>query len=169
RQDWQRISAKMRRKCMRVLSVPEALVGGDEVTMAVFHELSRAEGPSQQRTQTDRLSHFARMHKAEPYATLEAVAQGEDSVGVAAVLAQEIGSVAAHHGEAGGGAPVLAESLAVLRLGVHALAVLAHDSLERQSAIDIDGVAGVRGCRAPERRAQIHARERSRACCDGRL
>src|SRR5450756_2748214 len=48
RQDWQRISGKMRRKSMPVLSVPEALVGGDEVTMAVFHELSRAEGPSQQ-------------------------------------------------------------------------------------------------------------------------
>src|ERR1019366_2475229 len=27
---------------------PGALVGGDEVSMAVFHELSRAEGPSQQ-------------------------------------------------------------------------------------------------------------------------
>src|SRR5450759_4510898 len=38
----------MRRKSMPVLSVPGALVGGDEVTMAVFHELSRAEGPSQQ-------------------------------------------------------------------------------------------------------------------------
>src|ERR1019366_1288773 len=48
RQDWQRISGKMRRKSMPVLSVPAALVGGDEVTMAVFHELSRAEGPSQQ-------------------------------------------------------------------------------------------------------------------------
>src|SRR5665811_2322971 len=48
RQDWQRISGKMRRKSMPVLSVPGALVGGDEVTMAVFHELSRAEGPSQQ-------------------------------------------------------------------------------------------------------------------------
>jgi len=33
---------------MPVLSVPGALVGGDEVSMAVFHELSRAEGPSQQ-------------------------------------------------------------------------------------------------------------------------
>ena len=33
---------------MPVLSVPGALVGGDEVTVAVFHELSRAEGPSQQ-------------------------------------------------------------------------------------------------------------------------
>src|SRR5450759_2797399 len=40
----------MRRKSMPVLSVPGALVGGDEVTMAVFHELSRAEGPSQQTT-----------------------------------------------------------------------------------------------------------------------
>src|ERR1035437_9596202 len=48
RQDWQRISGKMRRKSMPVLSVPGALVGGDEVIMAVFHELSRAEGPSQQ-------------------------------------------------------------------------------------------------------------------------
>src|ERR1035437_6287538 len=48
RQDWQRISGKMRRKSMPVLSVPGALVGGDEVSMAVFHELSRAEGPSQQ-------------------------------------------------------------------------------------------------------------------------
>src|SRR5665811_477902 len=48
RQDWQRISSKMRRKSMPVLSVPGALVGGDEVTMAVFHELSRAERPSQQ-------------------------------------------------------------------------------------------------------------------------
>src|SRR5450756_2144278 len=48
RQDWQRISGKMRRKSMPVLSVPGALVGGDEVTMAVFHELSRAEGQSQQ-------------------------------------------------------------------------------------------------------------------------
>src|ERR1035437_6569931 len=48
RQDWQRISGKMRRKSMSVLSVPGALVGGGEVTMAVFHELSRAEGPSQQ-------------------------------------------------------------------------------------------------------------------------
>src|SRR5664280_2993748 len=38
----------MRRKSMPVLSVPGALVGGDEVTMAVFHEVSRAEGPSQQ-------------------------------------------------------------------------------------------------------------------------
>src|ERR1035437_3091028 len=38
----------MRRKSMPVLSVPGALVGGDEVSMAVFHELSRAEGPSQQ-------------------------------------------------------------------------------------------------------------------------
>src|ERR1035437_2829748 len=38
----------MRRKSMPVLSVPGALVGGDEVTMAVFHELSRAEGRSQQ-------------------------------------------------------------------------------------------------------------------------
>src|SRR5450759_1333824 len=45
RQDWQRISGKMRRKSMPVLSVPGALVGGDEVSMAVFHELSRAEGP----------------------------------------------------------------------------------------------------------------------------
>jgi len=35
---------------MPVLSVPGALVGGDEVTMAVFHELSWAEGPSQQTT-----------------------------------------------------------------------------------------------------------------------
>jgi hypothetical protein len=35
-------------KPMPVLSVPGALVGGDEVSMAVFHELSRAEGPSQQ-------------------------------------------------------------------------------------------------------------------------
>src|SRR5674476_318448 len=50
RQDWQRISGKMRRKSMPVLSVPGALVGGDEVTMAVFHELSWAEGPSQQTT-----------------------------------------------------------------------------------------------------------------------
>src|SRR5450759_1402350 len=61
RQDWQRISGKMRRKSMPVLSVPGALVGGDEVSMAVFHELSRAEGPSQQTRQTtkgDRLSHF---------------------------------------------------------------------------------------------------------------
>ena len=48
RQDRQRISGKMRRKSMPVLSVPGALVGGDEVSMAVFHELSRAEGPSQQ-------------------------------------------------------------------------------------------------------------------------
>src|SRR5450759_1552017 len=48
RQDWQRISGKMRRKSVPVLSVPGALVGGDEVTMAVFHELSRAERPSQQ-------------------------------------------------------------------------------------------------------------------------
>src|ERR1035437_7343427 len=48
RQDWQRISGKMRRKSTPVLSVPGALVGGDEVGMAVFHELSRAEGPSQQ-------------------------------------------------------------------------------------------------------------------------
>src|ERR1035437_9261016 len=48
RQDWQRISGKMRRKSMPVLSVPGELVGGDEVGMAVFHELSRAEGPSQQ-------------------------------------------------------------------------------------------------------------------------
>src|ERR1035437_3565750 len=47
RQDWQRISGKMRRKSMPVLSVPGALVGGDEVSMAVFHELSRAAGPSQ--------------------------------------------------------------------------------------------------------------------------
>src|ERR1035437_9239370 len=53
RQDWQRISGKMRRKSMPVLSVPGALVGGDEVTMAVFHELSRAVGPSQQTTQND--------------------------------------------------------------------------------------------------------------------
>src|ERR1035437_9857903 len=50
RQDWQRISGKMRRKSMPVLSVPGALVDGDEVTMAVFQELSRAEGPSQQTT-----------------------------------------------------------------------------------------------------------------------
>src|SRR5450756_1245654 len=48
RQDWQRISGKMRRKSMPVLSVPGARVGGDEVSMAVFYELSRAEGPSQQ-------------------------------------------------------------------------------------------------------------------------
>src|ERR1035437_2548732 len=48
RQDWQRISGKMRRKSIPVLSVPGAFVGGDEVTMAVFHEVSRAEGPSQQ-------------------------------------------------------------------------------------------------------------------------
>src|SRR5450756_1649546 len=47
RQDWHRISGKMRRKSMPVLSVPGARVGGDEVTMAVFHEVSRAEGPSQ--------------------------------------------------------------------------------------------------------------------------
>src|SRR5450756_2940291 len=52
RQDWQRISGKMRRKSMPVLSVPGALVGGDEVSMAVFHELSRAEGPSQQSRKT---------------------------------------------------------------------------------------------------------------------
>src|ERR1035437_5815708 len=84
------------------------------------------------------------MHKAEPYATSKAVAEGEDGVGVAAVLSQEIGGVAAHQREAGGGAPVLAESLTVLHLGVHALAVLAHDSLEGQAAIDIDGVPGVR-------------------------
>src|ERR1035437_8257358 len=31
---------------------PGALVGGDEVSMAVFHELSRAEGPSQQSRKT---------------------------------------------------------------------------------------------------------------------
>src|ERR1035437_7375608 len=48
RQDWQRISGEMRRKSMPVLSVPGARVGGDEVSMAVFHELSRAAGPSQQ-------------------------------------------------------------------------------------------------------------------------
>src|ERR1035437_7579821 len=52
RQDWQRISGKMRRKSMPVLSVRGALVGGDEVSMAVFHELSRAEGPSQQGRKT---------------------------------------------------------------------------------------------------------------------
>src|SRR5450756_1155881 len=52
RQDWQRISGKMRRKSMPVLSVPGALVDGDEVSRAVFHELSRAEGPSQQRRKT---------------------------------------------------------------------------------------------------------------------
>src|SRR5665811_444709 len=46
------ISGKMRRKSMPVLSVPGALVGGDEVGMAVFHELSRAEGPSQQSRKT---------------------------------------------------------------------------------------------------------------------
>src|ERR1035437_8330199 len=44
RQDWQRISGKVRRKSMPVLSVPGALVGGDEVTMPVFHELSVAVG-----------------------------------------------------------------------------------------------------------------------------
>jgi hypothetical protein len=32
RQDWQRISGKMRRKSMPVLSVLGALVGGDEVS-----------------------------------------------------------------------------------------------------------------------------------------
>src|ERR1035437_758642 len=58
RQDWQRISGKMRRKSMPVLSVPGALVGGDEVSMAVFHELSRAEGPSQQTTKGDGQSHI---------------------------------------------------------------------------------------------------------------
>src|ERR1035437_6150900 len=52
RQDWQRISGKMRRKSMPVLSVLGALVGGDEVSMAVFHELSRAAGPSQQSRKT---------------------------------------------------------------------------------------------------------------------
>src|SRR5450756_934342 len=52
RQDWQRISGKKLRKSMPVLSVPGALVGGDEVSMAVFHELSRAEGPSQQSRKT---------------------------------------------------------------------------------------------------------------------
>src|SRR5450756_1283214 len=57
RQDWQRISGKMRRKSMPVLSVPGALVGGDEVTMAVFHEVSRAAGPSQQTTKVDGLCH----------------------------------------------------------------------------------------------------------------
>src|ERR1035437_9982230 len=44
RQDWQRISGKKRRKSMPVLSVPGALVGGDEVTKAVFQELSVAVG-----------------------------------------------------------------------------------------------------------------------------
>src|SRR5450759_1379005 len=66
RQDWQRISGKMRRKSMPVLSVPGALVGGYEVTMAVFHELSRAEGSSQQAGQSpdrsagDRLAGYSR-------------------------------------------------------------------------------------------------------------
>src|SRR5665647_1907757 len=66
RQDWQRISSKMRRKSMPVLSVPGALVGGDEVTMAVFHELSRDEGSSQQAGQSpdrsagDRLAGYSR-------------------------------------------------------------------------------------------------------------
>src|ERR1035437_8285536 len=54
RQDWNRISGKMRRKSMPVLSVPGARVGGDEVSMAVFHEVSRAEGPSQQIRKTPR-------------------------------------------------------------------------------------------------------------------
>src|ERR1035437_9598283 len=57
RQDWQRISGKMRRKSMPVLSVPGALVGGDEVTVAVFHELSRAEGPSQQSRKSTLVAH----------------------------------------------------------------------------------------------------------------
>jgi hypothetical protein len=42
---------------MPVLSLPGALVGGDEVTMAVFHELSRAEGPSQQGRKTIFVAH----------------------------------------------------------------------------------------------------------------
>src|SRR5258708_3836049 len=75
---------------------------------------------------------------------LEAVAEGQDGVGVAVVLAQEIGGVPAQQGEAGGGAPVLAEGLTVLGFGVHALAVLAHDCFEGQAAIDVDGVSGVR-------------------------
>src|SRR5664280_835989 len=60
------ISGKMRRKSMPVLSVPGALVGGDEVSMAVFHELSRAEGSSQQAGQSpdrsagDRLAGYSR-------------------------------------------------------------------------------------------------------------
>src|SRR5664279_2526648 len=57
RQDWQRISGKRHRKSMPVLSVPGALVGGDEVTMAVFHELSRAEGPSQQGRKSTLVAH----------------------------------------------------------------------------------------------------------------
>src|ERR1035437_1232066 len=52
RQDWQRISGKVSQKFMPVLSVPGALVGGDEVSMAVFHEVSQAEGPSQQGRKT---------------------------------------------------------------------------------------------------------------------
>src|ERR1019366_2632988 len=39
------------------LRTPGAPVGGDEVAMAVFHELSRAEGPSQQNRKTT--SHIA--------------------------------------------------------------------------------------------------------------
>src|SRR5674476_402607 len=72
RQDWQRISGKMRRKSMPVLSVPGALVGGDEVSMAVFHELSRAEGPSHPshvddpRTRLQGLFRLSLIHISEP-------------------------------------------------------------------------------------------------------
>src|SRR5450756_2701916 len=94
RQDWQRISGKMRRKSMPVLSVPGALVGGDEVTMAVFHELSRAEGPSQQGRRTPPTSeltllpHFDFMQPVgalEDFARLAAVRRTDDAVALHAI------------------------------------------------------------------------------------
>ena len=65
-------------------------------------------------------------------------------MGVAAVLAEEVGGVAANEGEAGGDSPVLSEAWRVLRLSVDAAAVLADHGFEGDAAVDVDGVAGVR-------------------------
>src|ERR1700688_456872 len=71
---------------------------------------------------------------------LEAVTQGEQGVGIAMVLAQEVRRIAANPRESGGYAPMLADALRVNGPQPTALAVLADRGVGCDTACGIDGV-----------------------------
>src|SRR5215469_7507939 len=76
----------------------------------------------------------------------EAVAEGEEGLRVQAVLAQEIGGIAADERHTGGSAPMLSERLRELRAEPEAVTVLAHNTFQRDGAVGVEGI----GCAADD-------------------
>src|ERR1035437_3869739 len=74
RQDWQRISGKMRRKSMPVLSVPGRSWVAMKSPWQFFMSFRGPKAHPNRRQKAHRPSHFARMHKAERYAAGSALA-----------------------------------------------------------------------------------------------